>query len=48
LELVTEGHGPALKAKGVKSFRYENGAAVFEVESGTYRFVSSIPGPSIP
>jgi alpha-L-rhamnosidase len=48
LELVTEGRGTALKAKGVKSFRYENGAAVFEVESGTYRFVSSIPGPSIP
>lgn len=48
LEMVTEGRGTALKARGVKSFRYENGAAVFEVESGTYHFVSSIPGPSIP
>ena len=43
LETDLEGHGPALKAKGVKSFRYENGTAVFEVESGRYSFVSSIP-----
>ena len=43
LETVTEGRGSALKAKGVKAFRYENRAAVLKVESGSYRFVSSLP-----
>jgi alpha-L-rhamnosidase len=38
---VTEGRWPAIKTKGVKSFHYENGAAVFEVESGSYHFTSS-------
>ncbi|MGY1495899.1 family 78 glycoside hydrolase catalytic domain [Streptomyces sp. QTS52] len=35
---VTEGGGPVEKAKGVRFLRMENGAAVFEVGSGTYRF----------
>ncbi|MBP7825545.1 MAG: family 78 glycoside hydrolase catalytic domain [Verrucomicrobia bacterium] len=43
LEGVTEGRSPAMKARGIKGFRYENRAAVFEVESGTYQFASSIP-----
>ncbi|HEY9175438.1 MAG TPA: glycoside hydrolase family 78 protein, partial [Verrucomicrobiae bacterium] len=39
---VTEGRLPAIKAKGVKAFRYENGRAIFEVESGNYHFTSSL------
>jgi alpha-L-rhamnosidase len=35
---VTEGGRPAEKAKGVRFLRMENGAAVFEVGSGSYRF----------
>ncbi|WP_329280015.1 hypothetical protein [Streptomyces sp. NBC_01451] len=35
---VTEGGGPVGKAKGVRFLRMENGAAVFEVGSGSYRF----------
>ena len=37
---VTEGRGPASQAKGVKSFRDEQGGAVFEIESGEYRFAA--------
>ncbi len=37
---VTEGAKPASSAEGVKFARMEDGAAVFEVASGTYRFVS--------
>ena len=39
---VTEGRSAAIKAKGVKSFRYENGRALFEVEAGNYHFTSSL------
>lgn len=38
---VTESGGPAAKAAGVKFLRAENGAAVFEVGSGSYRFGST-------
>jgi alpha-L-rhamnosidase len=46
LETVSEGQGPALKARGVKAFRYESSAAVLELESGRYHFTSSIPTES--
>ncbi len=36
---VTEGGKPAAEAKGVKLLREEDSAAVFAVESGSYRFV---------
>jgi len=38
---VTEGAKPAGQAEGVRFLRMEEGAAVYEVESGQYRFVSS-------
>jgi alpha-L-rhamnosidase len=31
---------PAIKAKGVSSFRFENDRAVFELGSGKYHFIS--------
>ncbi|MCX6997428.1 MAG: family 78 glycoside hydrolase catalytic domain [Kiritimatiellaeota bacterium] len=37
---VTESGKPAAKAQGVKWLRMENGAAVYEVGSGSYRFCS--------
>jgi alpha-L-rhamnosidase len=37
---VTESGKPALKADGVKFLRMENGAAVYEVGAGFYRFGS--------
>ena len=42
LNSVKEGNlnWPAIKAKGVNSFRFENGRAIFEVGSGDYSFVS--------
>ena len=39
---VLEGGKPALNAPGIKFVRHENGATVFEVESGSYRFGSSL------
>lgn len=36
--MVTEGGKPAAKAAGVKFLRMENGAAVYAVGSGSYRF----------
>jgi alpha-L-rhamnosidase len=39
---VTEGGKPAAKAEGVRFVRQEQGAAVFEVGSGTYAFASEI------
>jgi alpha-L-rhamnosidase len=39
---VTESGKPAAKAAGVKFLRMENGAAVYEVGSGSYRFCSEI------
>ena len=39
---VTESDKPAAQAEGVKFLRHENGAAIYEVGSGTYRFVSSL------
>jgi alpha-L-rhamnosidase len=39
---VTESGKPASRADGVKFLRQENGAAVFEVGSGTYRFESRL------
>jgi alpha-L-rhamnosidase len=39
---VTEGGQPVAKAQGVKLIRTENGAAVFAVESGSYRFQSKL------
>ncbi|SPE54256.1 Alpha-L-rhamnosidase [Verrucomicrobia bacterium] len=41
LKDVTEGGRVASKAKGIKNGRWENGTAVFEIEPGTYHFVSS-------
>jgi hypothetical protein len=40
---VTESGKPAAQAKGVTSLRMENGSAVYEVGSGTYRFQSTLP-----
>ncbi len=40
---VTESGKPAAKAEGVKFVRMENGAAVYAVGSGTYRFQSTSP-----
>lgn len=40
---VTESGKPASAAEGVKFLRLENGAALYEVGSGTYRFGSSLP-----
>ena len=37
---VTESGKPVAQAEGVKFLRMENGAAVYEVESGCYRFCS--------
>ena len=37
---VTESGKPAEKADGVKFLRMENGAAVYEIGSGCYRFCS--------
>ncbi len=37
---VTEGGQPAAQAEGVKFLRMENGTALYEVGSGTYRFIS--------
>ena len=39
---VTEGGKPAAQAEGVKFLRMENGAAVFAVGSGAYRFEASV------
>jgi alpha-L-rhamnosidase len=39
---VTESGLPAARAKGVKFLRLENGAAVFEVGAGTYRFGAAL------
>jgi alpha-L-rhamnosidase len=40
IETVTESGGPARDAEGVRFVRAENDRLVFEVESGTYGFVS--------
>jgi hypothetical protein len=40
---VTESGTLATKANGVKFLRIDNGAAVYEGGSGTYRFQSSLP-----
>jgi alpha-L-rhamnosidase len=40
---VTESGKPAAKAPGVKFLRMENGAAVYEVGSGTYQFQAALP-----
>ncbi|WP_419872797.1 family 78 glycoside hydrolase catalytic domain [Candidatus Pristimantibacillus sp. PTI5] len=39
---VTEGGLPAAQAEGIQFVGYENGKAVYELESGSYHFVSSI------
>ena len=41
---ITESGKPAAKANGVKFLRMENGAAVYEVGSGCYEFVSKVRG----
>jgi alpha-L-rhamnosidase len=38
---VTESGVPAGKAKGVRFLRQQDGAAVFEIGSGTYSFAAS-------
>jgi len=40
---VTESGNPADKAPGVKFLKQENGCALYEVGSGTYQFVSTLP-----
>ncbi|MEI7928841.1 MAG: alpha-L-rhamnosidase C-terminal domain-containing protein [Verrucomicrobiales bacterium] len=40
---VTESGKPAAQAKSVKFLRLENGAAMYEVGSGTYRFQATLP-----
>ena len=42
-DAVTESGKPAAKAVGVKLLCMENGAAVYEVGSGCYRFQSTLP-----
>ena len=42
-EAVTEGGRPAAQATGVRSSGVEKGKAVFELASGSYRFVSKLP-----
>ena len=37
---VTESGQPAAKAEGVKFLRMEGNAALYEIDSGTYRFNS--------
>jgi alpha-L-rhamnosidase len=39
---VLENGRPATKATGVRGFRYENGAAVLQLDSGQYRFRSNL------
>ena len=41
-EGITESGRPAAEAPGVRFLRMENGKALYEVVSGTYRFQSSI------
>jgi hypothetical protein len=41
--LVTESNSPVNSAEGVTFLRMENGAAVYAVGSGTYRFQSTFP-----
>ena len=40
---VTEAGKPATQAKGVKFLRMAQGAAVYAVGSGDYRFLSTLP-----
>ena len=40
--VVTESGKPVAEAKGVKFLRMENGAAVYEIGSGTYQFQSTL------
>jgi alpha-L-rhamnosidase len=40
LGTVFDGSTPAIKAAGVKSFRFEGGRAIFKIGSGKYHFVS--------
>ena len=40
---VTESGKPAVKAEGIRFLRMENNAAIYAVDSGTYRFQSSLP-----
>ena len=42
---VTGGDKPGSKANGVKFLHMENGAAVYEGGSGSYRFQSTLPIP---
>ena len=42
---VTEAGHPAAKVKGVKFLRKENGAAVYEVGPGSYRFTAKLQSP---
>lgn len=43
---VTESGKPASEVSGIKLLRYENGAAIFEIGSGAYRFESADMGVS--
>ena len=40
---VTESGNPADKAAGIKFLKQENGCAIYEVSSGTYHFISTLP-----
>ncbi len=40
---IVEGNKPAAQAQGVRLLGTENGAAIFEVVSGTYHFISPLP-----
>ncbi len=46
VDTVTEGGNPITKVKGVKFIKHEDGKAVYEVQSGTYDFKSSIKQPA--
>jgi alpha-L-rhamnosidase len=42
-ESVNESGKPAAQSEGVRFVGMENGCAVFEVVSGTYRFTAPLP-----
>ncbi|MFC1650870.1 family 78 glycoside hydrolase catalytic domain [Candidatus Latescibacterota bacterium] len=44
VDKITESGIPVQISGGVKFLRMENGAAVFSLESGNYRFISNLPG----
>lgn len=44
MEAVTESGNAAVEAEGIAAVGFGQGRAVFEVQSGSYRFISRLPG----